>query len=132
MAVLWTIEFTNGIAARMADTFRTCSMHVKLVKPPQRTSDEALLKYLSLTCRPFRAVPSERSCKPNGRQDRRSHSIINRTVTCRLAENSSARRMAAEMVNVVANLLNGEMLVEEAWIWRRSGTPPEKPKMSSR
>jgi hypothetical protein len=41
--------------------------------------------------------------------------------TRRSADNSYASRTAAEVVDTIANPLNGEMLVEETWVWRRKG-----------
>ena len=46
MALLGTTGFTDGIAVRTADTFRTCHMHVKMEAEveldisPQPISDE--------------------------------------------------------------------------------------------
>jgi hypothetical protein len=85
MALLGTTGFTNGMAARMADTFHICCMHVKMEAEvelnisPQLISDETLLKYLSLTWghseQRRRRCPSERLCQPpNGRQDKHRRS----------------------------------------------------------
>jgi hypothetical protein len=52
--------------------------------------------------------------------------------TRKSADNSYASRTAAEVVNIAANPLNGEMLVEETWVWRWKGGMLWKPKMSSR
>lgn len=58
---------TNGIAARIADTFCTCCIHVRieavveLDKSPQPINEETLLKYFSLSLGSFganeKAVP---------------------------------------------------------------------------
>jgi len=97
-------------------------VEVELDIPPQPISDETLLK---CHVADLGVIRSEGEGGARLR-DYASHQtvvkistgvVINRAATCRLAENSYTSRIAAEMVNIVVNPLNGEMLVEEAWVW---------------